>query len=295
MHITVCICTYKRPSLLRKLLVELGRQRTEDKFTVSVVVADNDREGSARSVVEEMTSQLPFAIEYCVEQEQNIALVRNRAVAAAQGDFLAFIDDDEFPQDDWLSTAWQACNRFKAAGVLAPVRPHFEHTPPAWLVRGKFCERPEHPTGYKLSWRETRTGNVLIRRDVVNSMEGPFRRQFGNGGEDQDFFKRLIERGCEFVWCNEAAVYEVVPPERCRRSYLLKRALQRGQSERGLADVRGVGKSLIAVPLYTLALPFLLIVGQHLFMRYAVRLCDHAGKLACMVGWKPLGQKYIGS
>jgi succinoglycan biosynthesis protein ExoM len=293
MHITVCICTYKRPELLRKLLVELGRQQTGGKFSVSVVVADNDRAESARPVVEEMAPLLPWPIEYCLEPEQNIALVRNRAVAAATGDFLAFIDDDEFPQPDWLQVAWVTCNRFNVAGVLAPVRPYFEHTPPQWLIRGRFCERPEYPTGYKLNWRETRTGNVLMRRDAIHALDGPFRRQFGNGGEDQDFFKRLMEQGCEFVWCNEAAVYEVVPPERCRRSYLLKRALQRGQSERGLADLCGVCKSLVAVPVYALALPFLFLAGQHWFMRYAVRLCDHAGKLAAMMGWKPLGKTYV--
>lgn len=293
MHIAVCICTYKRPVLLQKLLVELGRQQTGGKFSVSVVVADNDRAESARPVVEEMAAHLPWPIKYCVEPEQNIALVRNRAVGAASGEFLAFIDDDEFPQPDWLLKAWETCNQFNVAGVLAPVRPFFEHTPPHWLVRGRFCERPEYPTGYKLNWRETRTGNVLLRRVVVSALAGPFRREFGNGGEDQDFFKRLMEQGSEFIWCSEAAVYEVVPPERWRRSYLLKRALQRGQSERGLADFRGVCKSLVAVPLYALVLPFLLLAGQHWFMRYAVRLCDHAGKLAAVMGWKPLGKTYV--
>jgi hypothetical protein len=40
-------------------------------------------------------------------------------------------------------------------------------------------------------------------------------------------------------------------------------------------------------------LPFLFLAGQHWFMRYAVRLCDHAGKLAAMMGWKPLGKTYV--
>jgi len=177
--------------------------------------------------------------------------------------------------------------------VLAPVRPYFETEPPAWLVRGRFCERPEYPTGTVLSWRETRTGNVLFRRAILEGLAEPFRRQFGNGGEDQEFFRRMIEQGRVFVWCNEAPVHEVVPPDRWTRSYLLKRALLRGQNEKHLTNARGIVRSLIAVPLYTLMLPFLLFIGQHLFMRYLVRLTDHAGKLFSLVGFRPLGDKYI--
>jgi succinoglycan biosynthesis protein ExoM len=293
MHICVCICTYKRTRLLKRLLGELARQNTAGAFTYSVVVADNDREQSAQAVVAEVAASSPVPIQYCVEPQQNIALVRNQAVANAQGDFIAFIDDDEFPPADWLLTAFRACDEYKADGVLAPVRPYFEHEPPQWLIKGRFCERPEHPTGYRLSWRETRTGNVLFRRRILEGVAEPFRREFGNGGEDQEFFKRMLERGGVFIWCNEAPVHEVVPPERCRRRYLLKRALQRGQAEKGLANFCGVCKSLVAVPFYAILLPFLLLAGQHWFMRYLIRLCDHAGKLAGAVGWKPLGSTYV--
>jgi succinoglycan biosynthesis protein ExoM len=89
-------------------------------------------------------------------------------------------------------------------------------------------------------------------------------------------------------------VYEVVPPERCRRSYMLKRALLRGQNERHLLQARSLAKSIIAVPLYAMLLPFLLLLGQHLFMRYSIRLLDHTGKLAAALGLRPLGEKYLG-
>jgi len=279
--------------MLQKLLVELGKQHTAGEFTYSVVVADNDCEQSARSIVDQVAESSPMPIKYCVEPQQNIALVRNRVVANAHGDFLAFIDDDEVPGQDWLLTALRSCVQNKADGVLAPVRPYFEHKPPPWLIKGRFFERPEHPTGYRLSWRETRTGNVLLRREILEGVAGPFRAEFRNGGEDQEFFKRIMDQGSLFIWCNEAPVHELVPPERCRRSYLLKRALQRGQAEKGLNDLRGVCKSIVAVPLYGLILPFVALAGQHCFMQYLVRLCSHAGKLASVFGWKPVGDTYL--
>jgi glycosyltransferase involved in cell wall biosynthesis len=68
--------------------------------------------------------------------------VRNTAVAHATGDFIAFIDDDEFPADDWLIQLRATCDRYKAAGVLGPVRPHFDEPPPAWIIKGGFLRTP---------------------------------------------------------------------------------------------------------------------------------------------------------
>lgn len=292
-HICVCICTYKRPDLLRGLLRAVLGQRTDGRFSFSIVVADNDSAQSARSVIDEFSSGPDVRITYGVELEQNIAKARNKALELAIGDYLAFIDDDEIPGNDWLLSALDACSRLASDGVLGPVRPLYNGAPPEWLIRGRFFERPEPDTGHVLRWRETRTGNVLMKRDIVLGLGEPFRPSFGNGGEDQDFFRRLIERGHVFAWCNEMAVMEHVPAERCTRSYLLRRALQRGQCERDLTDARGIAKSLLAVPLYSLVLPFAQIAGHHHFMSYLVRLCDHAGKLMGVLGFRPVGEKYV--
>lgn len=293
MKICVCICTFQRPHLIGELIRKLAEQQTAGEFSLSVVVSDNDWSRSAEAAVRLAASQVPFPVLYCVEPEQNIANARNRAVLASSGDFLAFIDDDETPAPDWLLLALHACIAHGADGVLAPVRPVFEHTPPPWLLKGGFCERAEHRTGYRLGWRETRTGNVLLRRSLIKGESEPFAPAFGNGGEDTDFFKRLMARGAVFVWCNEAVVYETVPPERCQRRYFLKRALLRGQNETRLADLASILRSLVAVPAYVVALPFVLVAGQHRFMGVCIRLCDHAGKLAGVLGFRPLGRKYL--
>jgi succinoglycan biosynthesis protein ExoM len=294
MTICVCICTRKRPGLLKRSLEGITKQETGGRFTLLIVVADNDSEQSARQVVSEFKATTSIQINYCVEPIQNIALARNRALENAQGDFVAFIDDDEFPEPDWLIRSLRTCQERGVDGVLGPVRPFFEQEPPRWVIRGKFCERPEHETGYRLSWRETRTGNVLFRKQILEDLEEPFRPEFGNGGEDQDLFRRLMECGRRFIWCNEAVVYEVVPAERLQRSYMLKRALLRGQNEKQLLNVRSVSKSLVAVPIYTLLIPFVSFLGQHYLMRYSIRLLDHAGKLMAAIGLRPLGTKYLG-
>ncbi len=295
MHVTVCICTYRRPELLRRLLDELARQQTGGRFTFSAVIADNDRLESARPVADAIAAAGALPVVYCVEPRQNIALARTAALAHAQGEFAAFIDDDEFPASGWLSALFETCTAAGAQGVLGPVRPHFEQTPPPWVPRSGLYDRPEHPTGFVMSWRECRTGNVLFWRDILPADGPAFSPDFPNGGEDQDFFRRMTARGHRFVWCNEAVAYETVPPIRWDKRVMMRRALLRGRNTlkhtRGLAWARSLLVSLVAVPLYTLALPFLALAGMHLFMRYLVRLCDHLGRLLAAVGFNPVRER----
>jgi hypothetical protein len=50
-------------------------------------------------------------------------------------------------------------------------------------------------------------------------------------------------------------------------------------------------KSIIAFSLYTAALPFLLLIGHHLFMKYLIKDCDHIGKLIALCGIKPIKER----
>lgn len=292
-HITVCICTFQRSALLGRLLADLATQETQGRFTFSAVVADNDRERSAQAMVSEIAASSPMPISYCVEPQQNISLARNKAMASAQGDFIAFIDDDEFPSRDWLLNLFKTCIEFQVAGVLGPVRAHFDDGAPAWVRKGGFYDRPEHHTGFVLAWPECRTGNVLLTRELINQMTPAFRTEFGTGGEDQDFFRRAVAKGSVFIWCNEAVVHEVVPPQRWKRRVLIKRALLRGSNSLRHSERRRrtIVKAIIAVPLYVLALPFLFLAGHHLFMRYLVKLCDHAGRLLGLLGINPVRER----
>ena len=293
-HISVCICTYKRLPFLRRLLAELAAQATDGLFTYSVVVADNDRHESAKAVVEEWSAGSTLQVDYCLEPRQNIALTRNQAIANAKGDFIAFIDDDEWPTSSWLLTLFRACRDYGVDGALGPVKPHFDEQPPRWVVAGKFYDRPSYPTGFVIDWRKGRTGNTLLKRALFDGETQPFRPEFLTG-EDQDFFRRMIDKGHRFVWCDEALAYETVPSIRWNRAFMLKLALLRGAVSlvHPTARPTAIAKSMIAAPIYTIALPFTLLLGQGRFMTLLVKLCDHIGRLLALVGIKPIRQSYV--
>jgi succinoglycan biosynthesis protein ExoM len=293
-HISVCICTYKRPALLRRLLNDLRYQETGNRFTYSIVVSDNDSERSAESVVSDFATTSNISVKYCGAAVRGISHARNKAVENAIGNYIAFIDDDEYPERTWLLALFTTCEEYRVDGVLGPVKPSFEDGVPRWIVKGGFYDRPCYKTGYRLASRQTRTGNVLLKGYLLRGTDSPFRPEF-RSGEDQDFFMRAMAQGRVFIWCNEAVTYESVPPSRWKRSYLMRRALLRGAAAALMptVGVLNVTKSVAAVVIYGLVLPFTVPLGQHRFMDLLVRLCDHLGKLLALLGINPISGAYV--
>jgi glycosyltransferase involved in cell wall biosynthesis len=280
--------------LLKRLLAELDRQDTGGLFTFSVVVADNDQTKSAQAAVEEMRLACETPIKYCFEPARNIALARKKVVENAEGQYIALIDDDEFPAPKWLLTLFKTCNDYKVDGVLGPVKRHFEEDPPPWFQKSGIYDRRVNPTGKLIHWKEARTGNALLRKRIIAGETAPFRPQF-RAGEDQDFFRRKIEEGCVFIWSADALVFETIPPARWKRSYILRKAVLQGATAalQPNCGAVSVAKSIIAVPLYVVALPFALLIGHHHFMTLMVKICDHSGKLLMLMGIDPIHEEYV--
>ena len=294
-HITVCICTYKRPNLLENLLKNLQNQQTDDLFTYSIVVVDNDFNQSASITVESLMKISRIDIAYYVEPEQNIALARNKAVDNAQGNYIAFIDDDEFPEAGWLLNLYETLMSFKVDGVLGPVRPDYPDNAPVWLIKSKLCERPEHKTGTILHWSETRTGNVLLNKKMFENTENRFGPEFGRtGGEDIEFFKKMMEIGKIFVWCNTAPVYETVPSERWEENFYLRKYLRIGglsgekfrkRLSGGVSYFVEIGSKFI---LYLIVLPFSRFFGKHIHIKCLAKVYYYYGCISGFLGYVPI-------
>jgi succinoglycan biosynthesis protein ExoM len=298
-HITICICTYRRPALLERLLTKLVNQKTDDTFTYSVLVVDNDQTRSAESVVRAAMKVSPVEIVYLLEPTKGYSHARNRLMEQAKGDFLAFIDDDEFPGDDWLLSLLRTCRHFGAAGVLGPVRPRFTENPPKWLVKSKICEKPGYiiETGSILKANNTRTSNVILTDKIFKDKENRFDTKFSKtGGEDVDFFIRMIAKGYSFVWCEEAPVFETVSEERLKKKYYLRRALLQGsvdlsyfgQKTQFINKLPMVSKTVLAFLLYTILLPIFRLAGEHVYMKYLIKDCHHIGRLLAICGIRPV-------
>lgn len=229
-HIDICVSTYRRPALLSVLIASLLRQKVDDGLQFRIVIVDNDAEQTARTVVESFMP-CPVPIIYDIEPVQGISFARNRCVALCDGNYAAFIDDDEYADDTWLQGMMNTMESFKADIVLGPVLPLLPPGVSSWITVGKFFERPRYTTGVSLADSTIgNIGNALIRREVLNSVPGPFDPEFAlTGGEDSAFFTAARQKGVSIVWCDTAAVYESIPTERTNILWLARRAFRCGQ------------------------------------------------------------------
>ena len=291
-HISVCIPTFRRNQMLERLVRKLAQQETAGMFAISVIIVDNDATGPARDTVTRLKQELNIPVTYDVEREQTIPAARNHALRLASGNYIAIMDDDEFPPSTWLLKMYRAIQTFDVDGVLGPVHPFFEQTPPRWLLRSGFCERPILPSGTILRWDQTRTGNVLLKRRVFDESGLRFDENLRTGGSDREFFKHAIRAGYKFAAVADAPVYEVVPPERWTKSYYLKRALVNGCNAHRNAKghIHGITKVLLPLKLasasliYALAAPISACFGTHMLMNCMVRGGHHVSRLLAMLG-----------
>ncbi len=243
---TICVTTFRRPIGLARLLEAIGDLERPDGWDFDVVVVDNDPAGSARTVVEAATN-LP--VRHVVEPERGIAQVRNRAIReTASSAWIAFIDDDEWPEPTWWRRLTDVQTQTGADVVIGPSVPVFEAEPASWIRDGGFFERERFATGTRIPYWLARTSGVLIRRAAFEHLgDQPFDRRFAlNGGDDIRFFEMLDREGAKFVWVDDAIVNELVPATRSNTRWLLRRAFRTGNSRSVSLQIEGAGLALRA-------------------------------------------------
>lgn len=279
--------------MLERLIKKLALQETDGIFDYSIVVVDNDAEGPAKETVMRLKDELGLDITYGIEPVQTISAARNHALQLAKGDYIGIIDDDEFPPPHWLITMYRAIQTFDVDGALGPVHPFFENQPPAWLVKSHFCERPVHRTGTLLTWDDTRTGNVLLKKKVFDQHQLNFDLKYKTSGSDKEFFREAMQMGYRFIAVEEAPVYEIVPPERQTKKYYIKRAVLQASNERkyrapllqGISKILVPLKAMAALAIYSSILPFNAIIGSHAIMKCMEKIAYHSSWLFTMIGF----------
>jgi succinoglycan biosynthesis protein ExoM len=248
---TICVTTYKRPVGLARLLDAISRLDVPPGWDFDVVVVDNDPAGSARAVVESFLVESASSksargvnVRYVLEPERGISQVRNRAVSEATGTaWIAFLDDDEWPEPTWWRRLVDVQTASGADVVIGPSEPVFESDPPAWIREGKFFERERFPTGSVIPYWLARTSGVLIRRAAFAHLGAhPFDERCAlSGGEDVRFFGMLDRQGTRIVWVDDAIVNELVPATRSNAGWLLRRAFRTGNSRGVTLQLEGAG------------------------------------------------------
>ena len=242
MDVSVCICTCRRRTLADTIASVL-RQDCLGRIEAELIVCDDDPARSAQAKVQALAASSPIAIRYVASGAGNVAAARNLCLGAAAGCWIAFIDDDEKADADWLSQLLATQVAHDADVVKGFVRALYPDDTPPYVLAGNPYQRDYGPTGTRL--RVSAAGNVLFRRALAVDNNIRFDERFGrSGGEDTDFFRRYGALGARMVASREAVVSEIVPHERVTADYFRRRYLRLGQTNaRQLGPAGGLARA----------------------------------------------------
>ncbi len=288
--VSICIATFRRPKGLARLLGSLARQKLPDGLELEIIVVDNDSAGRARGEAIGVC-EIAQRVRWFVEPRQNIALARNRAVVEARGKWIAFVDDDEITDPNWLAGFWAEVQRNQGDAFFGPVFPRFDTRASSWLDFETLYSRAWQLTGEPVEIGAARTSNSLVRRSLF--ADCLFDPAWGlTGGEDVELFDRMFAAGARLRWCDEAIVHETIPVQRQRLGWLAQRAFRGGvgytrlqrQRRRGGAIRRGLPRAMLALLYLSVLLPFSPLAGRSAMLRVGLRICTQAGHLWAFAG-----------
>lgn len=239
--ISVVIATYDRPDGLAATLKSCLAQTNALGLAGEIVVLDNHPSQSGRTVVEAIATGAAWPLRHVTELTRNMSTLRNRGFTEARGTWLAFIDDDEVADPDWLDQLVGTARACSADIVVGPRLARFAGGgPPAYDPTGAQFVRDLHlPDGALIALTNAAgkpryglgSGNSLFH--LARCFPGDadmMREAFGDaGGEDAELFVRLHRQGRQIAWAAKALVTEVVPPHRTEVAYRLVRTLREAQ------------------------------------------------------------------
>jgi len=234
-EVLVGIPTFRRPKGLARLLEGLAKLETEAH--VSILVVDNDSVGQAGNALCEKLRKANYRwpLQAIIVAERGIAQARNalveRALANSQAEFIAMLDDDEWPDSNWLNAFLRVLQQTSADAVHGAVVRRFEADPGAWASRCPVIAPLRGRTGPIEMIHST--SNIILSRDRLERTKRPwFDPMFAlTGGEDKEFFTRMRLSGARFAWADDAIVFAEVPASRSKLTWVLKRSYRVGNSD----------------------------------------------------------------
>ena len=125
-QVSVAICTLDRPHGLQLLLEAIDRQNLGawPDDAVTILVIDNSVSGSVRALCTVRAEASRFRLVHVHEARRGLSFARNAALAASRdigASHVAFVDDDEVPDPQWLSALHARLIETGATAAVGPV------------------------------------------------------------------------------------------------------------------------------------------------------------------------------
>ena len=245
--VSIVICTYGAAIHLRKVVQALAVQSCSD---FELLVIDNNP--VSISWLTSLSRALPAGrvrLIHC--PAPGLSNARNLGIKESKGRYIAFLDDDAVPEEDWLKNFLSAIQRYRSVAAGGRVKLVIEGKASNWFLRDYKLRRYlselfyEENTIERISYPKYIVGaNMMFDRQIFDKY-GFFSDQFGKKGkrqyfgEETEFLRRLLDNGEKVSYTGMAIVMHVVSAQRARLKSLLKRAFSQGSSDRLVDKIHG--------------------------------------------------------
>lgn len=242
-RLSLIIPTHNRSERLIAALESVIRQDLPAADWECVVVSNNSTDDTVARFGDFAARYPGLNLRIVTEDGPGVSYARNRGIADTSAPLLVFIDDDERINPGFLRAYADFFDAHPDA-VVAGGRIIAEYVTgrPAWL--SKYTEMPiANPMDFGDAVRPFPAGrvpgggNMAFRRSAALRYGGfdPSLGRVGRmliGGEENDFFERLM-RGGETCWYVPGAVmWHIIPPEKLTESYFRRLCYNVGVSQR---------------------------------------------------------------
>lgn len=245
--------------------VESVLQQTLPPEEIIVVIDYNP------ALLKRTQEHLPDVVIVENSRTRGLSGARNSGIVVAEGDIIAFLDDDAIAEPNWLEHLVMYYADPRIAGVGGKIEPlwrgaHSSWFPDEfdWILSCTYC-------GLFMNAGAARNGgpvrnmigaNMSLRRDVLMSING-FHEAVGKGatglllndvgGDDTEVSIHVARQypDAQFYYTPTALVWHSVPAQRATLSYFLRRSYIEGLTKAKIVSMYGANMGLSTERNYT--------------------------------------------
>lgn len=286
--LSLIVATYNRAASLLRTLESVVLQSADPMLWECVVVNNNSTDNTAEAFAAFAADHTSFSLRMVDEPKQGLSNARNCGIAAAEGEYIAIIDDDETLEEGYIDSYIEFFDSFPTAlAAGGAVKAVYETARPRWMSH--YTEQMiANPLDLDVvvtlfpASRVPAGGNMAFRRAAFDKV-GVFNPRLGRngqsliGGEENDLFARLRRAGEELYFVPGAAIYHHIPQSKLTDEYFDRLSYNVGRSKLMRAEADGAVDALMAderkkrVATYLLAALYMLFF-QPLKAKYLLRM-----------------------
>ncbi len=238
--LSVIVCTYNRERYIGQCLEHLIHQDV-DKGSYEVIIVDNNSTDNTGTICEAVVAKQE-SFKYYLETNQGHSFSRNRGIEESKGEIVAFLDDDAFVANDYVTNLISFfANHSEVQAIGGKINPRYEGATPKWMSKyllplvaaQDMGETPKAFTGRKFPIG----ANMAFRRAVFEKY-GNFNVNLGRkgtgleGGDEKEVFLRLKADKIPIFYVPNIVVDHIIPEKRVTKEYIKGLAVGVGTSER---------------------------------------------------------------